>query len=92
MPEKTAFNFWGDQEIDLKNMARALKECDSEIVEKLQGYLPTKKQDRFKRSVKLLEEESLTKNEIDEAKKEIKDILQAKIDAKEIKIDEVLTL
>ena len=92
MPEKTAFTFWGDQEIDLKNMARALKECDSEIVERLQGYLPTKKQDRFKRSVKLLEEESLTKNEIDEAKKEIKDILQAKIDAKEIKIDEVLTL
>jgi len=92
MPEKTAFAFWGDQGIDLKTMARALKEFDSETVAKLQGYLPTKKQDRFKRAAKLLEDETLSKGEIDIAKKEIKDLLQNKIDEKEIKIEDVLVI
>ena len=92
MPEKTAFAFWGDQGIDLKTMARALKEFDSETVTKLQGYLPTKKQDRFKRAAKLLEDETLSKGEIDMAKKEIKDLLQNKIDEKEIKIEDVLVI
>ena len=92
MPEKTAFAFWGDQGIDLKTMARALKEFDSETVAKLQGYLPTKKQDRFKRAAKLLEDETLSKTEIDKAKKEIKDLLQNKIDEKEIKIEDVLVI
>ena len=76
MPEKTGYTFWGDQGIDLKIMARALKECDTETINKLQGYLPTKKQDRFKRAVKLLEDETLSTNEIDDAKKQIKDLLQ----------------
>jgi flagellar motor switch protein FliG len=90
MPEKTGFTFWGDQGIDLKTMARALNDSDSETIEKLTTYLPTKKQDRFKRAVKLLENESLSKNEIDDAKKEIKDLLQSKINANEIKIDDIL--
>ena len=90
MPEKTGFTFWGDQGIDLKTMARALNDYESETIEKLTTYLPTKKQDRFKRAVKLLENESLSKNEIDDAKKEIKDLLQSKINANEIKIDDVL--
>ena len=90
MPEQTGFTFWGDQGIDLKTMARALNDYESETIEKLTTYLPTKKQDRFKRAVKLLENESLSKNEIDDAKKEIKDLLQSKINANEIKIDDVL--
>ena len=92
MPEKTGFVFWGDQGIDLKIMARALKEYETDTINKLTNYLPTKKQDRFKRAVKLLENESLTKNEIDDAKKEIKDLLQSKINANEIKIEDVLTI
>ena len=72
MPEKTGYAFWGDQGIDLKTMAKALKEYDSETINKLTEYLPTKKQDRFKRAIKLLEDETLSKNEIDGAKKEIK--------------------
>ena len=91
MPEKTGYTFWGDQGIDLKIMARALKECDAETINKLQGYLPTKKQDRFKRAVKLLEDETLSINEIDDAKKQIKDLLQLKINSNEIKIEEVLS-
>ncbi len=90
MPEKTGFAFWGDQGIDLKTMARALNDYESDTIEKLTTYLPTKKQDRFKRAVKLLENESLSKNEIDDAKKQIKDLLQTKINANEIKIDDVL--
>ena len=90
MPEKTGYTFWGDQGIDLKIMARALKECDTETINKLQGYLPTKKQDRFKRAVKLLEDETLSTNEIDDAKKQIKDLLQLKINSNEIKIEDVL--
>ena len=92
MPEKTGYTFWGDQGIDLKTMARALKECDASTIEKLTSYLPTKKQDRFKRAIKLLEDETLSKDEIDDAKKEIKELLQSKIDAKEIKIEEILTM
>ena len=91
MPEKTGYTFWGDQGIDLKIMARALKECDTETINKLQGYLPTKKQDRFKRAVKLLEDETLSTNEIDDAKKQIKDLLQLKINSNEIKIEDVLS-
>ena len=90
MPEKTGFAFWGDQGIDLKTMARALNDYESDTIEKLTTYLPTKKQDRFKRAIKLLENESLSKNEIDDAKKQIKDLLQSKINANEIKIDDVL--
>ena len=91
MPEKTGYTFWGDQGIDLKIMARALKECDAETIDKLQGYLPTKKQDRFKRAIKLLEDETLSKNEIDDAKKQIKELLQLKINSNEIKIEDVLS-
>ena len=92
MPEKTGYTFWGDQGIDLKIMARALKECDAETIDKLQGYLPTKKQDRFKRAIKLLEDETLSKNEIDDAKKQIKELLQLKINSNEIKIEDVLSI
>ena len=90
MPEKTGFAFWGDQGIDLKTMAKSLKNYEKETIEKLTNYLPTKKQDRFKRAVKLLENESLSKNEIDDAKKEIKELLQSKINGNEIKIEDVL--
>ncbi len=71
-------------------MAKSLKNHEKETIEKLTTYLPTKKQDRFKRAVKLLENESLSKNEIDDAKKEIKELLQSKINANEIKIEDVL--
>ena len=90
MPEKTGYTFWGDQGIDLKTMAKSLKNYEKETIEKLTTYLPTKKQDRFKRAIKLLENESLSKNEIDDAKKEIKELLQSKINANELKIEDVL--
>ena len=71
-------------------MAKSLKNHEKETIEKLTTYLPTKKQDRFKRAVKLLENESLSKNEIDDAKKEIKELLQSKFNGNEIKIEDVL--
>jgi len=88
MPEKIASAFWGSPEIDdLDVMATALAECDPEIVEKLQGYLPGKKAAMFTPKT---EEDSVSKREIDEAKGQIKNILQKKIDSGDLNIDDVL--
>ena len=72
---------------DLDIMAMALAECDSEIVEKLQGYLPGKKAAMFTPKT---EEDNVSKREIEEAKGQIKSILQKKIDSGEMKIEDVL--
>lgn len=85
MPEGLAATFWGDPDIDLEIMAKALKEFDTEIVEKTQGYLPGKKQAMFTPV-----EGDLSKREIDEAKSTIKGLLQKKIDAGDVNIDDVL--
>ena len=89
MPEKMALDFWGDPDIDLAMMAKALKEFDDETVKMLQGYLPGKKQAMF---TPIDKEESLPKREIDEAKGIIKDLLQKKIDAGEMNIEDILAL
>ena len=87
MPEKIAATFWADPEIELEVMATALAECDTETVEKLQEYLPGKKQAMFTPKT---EEDSVTKREIDEAKGKIKDCLQKKITSGEINIEDLL--
>ena len=65
LPEDMAATFWGDPDIELEIMAKALKDNDSETVEKLQGYLPGKKQAMF---TPIPEDQSMSKREIDEAK------------------------
>ena len=87
MPEKIAASFWADPEIELEVMATALAECDTETVEKLQEYLPGKKQAMFTPKT---EEDSVTKREIDEAKGIIKNLLQKKITSGELNIEDVL--
>ena len=87
MPEGIAATFWADPDIELDNMAKALKECDSETVERLQGYLPGKKQAMF---TPIPEDEPLSKREIDEAKGIIKDQLQKKIDSGDMNIEDIL--
>ena len=82
-----ALDFWGDPDIDLDMMAKALQEYETETIERLKGYLPGKKQAMF---TPIGEEESLSKHEIDEAKGKIKDLLQTKIDSGEINIDDIL--
>ena len=89
MPEKIALDFWGDPDISLDMMAKALKEFDEETVKILQGYLPGKKQAMFS---PLDKEVSLSKREIDEAKGIIKDLLQKKIDAGEMNIEDILAV
>jgi len=89
MPERIALDFWGDPDIPLDMMAKALKEFDAETVKRLQEYLPGKKQAMF---TPIGEEESLPKREIDEAKRIIKDLLQEKIDAGKINIDDILAV
>ena len=59
----------------------------AETIEKLQGYLPGKRQAMF---APIPEDEALSRGEIDEAKNIIKDLLQSKIDAGEIKIEDIL--
>ncbi len=87
MPEKMALEFWGDPDIPLDMMAKALKEFDAETIEKIRGYLPGKKQAMF---TPIAEEDSLPAREIDEAKRIIKDLLQTKVDLGEINIEDIL--
>jgi len=89
MPEKLALEFWGDPDISLEIMAKALKEYDDETVQRIKEYLPGKKQAMF---TPIGEEESLPKREIDEAKGIIKDYLQSKIDVGDMNIEDILTL
>ena len=87
MPEKIASSFWADPEIELEVMATALAECNTETIEKLQEYLPGKKQAMFTPKT---EEDSVSKREIDEAKGKIKGFLQKKIESGEISIEDLL--
>ena len=87
MPEGIAATFWGDPEIDLEIMATALADSESETVEKLQGYLPGKKQAMF---TPKKEEDNVSKRDIDEAKAKIKDQLQKKIESGDLNIEDVL--
>ena len=89
MPEGIAATFWGDPEIDLEVMALALADSDTENVEKLQGYLPGKKQAMFTPKT---EEYNVAKREIDEAKAKIKDQLQKKIESGDINIEDVFAV
>ena len=87
MPEGIAATFWGDPEIDLEVMALALADSDTGKVEKLQEYLPGKKQAMFTPKTA---EDNVAKREIDEAKAKIKDQLQKKIESGDINIEDVL--
>ena len=87
MPEGIAATFWGDPEIDLEIMATALADSETETVEKLQAYLPGKKQAMF---TPKKEEDNVSKRDIDEAKAKIKDQLQKKIESGDLNIEDVL--
>jgi len=87
MPDGIAATFWGDPEIDLEIMATALADSEPETVEKLQAYLPGKKQAMF---TPKKEEDNVSKRDIDEAKAKIKDQLQKKIESGDLNIDDVL--
>ena len=87
MPDRIAATFWGDPEIDLEVMATALTDSETETVEKLQGYLPGKKQAMFTPKTA---EDNVSKREIDKAKGEIKDQLQKKFDSGDLNIEDVL--
>jgi len=87
MPDGIAATFWGDPEIDLEIMATALADSETETVEKLQAYLPGKKQAMFTPKT---EEDNVSKRDIDEAKAKIKDQLQKKIESGDLNIEDVL--
>ena len=87
MPDGIAATFWGDPEIDLEIMATALADSETETVEKLQAYLPGKKQAMF---TPKKEEDNVSKRDIDAAKAKIKDQLQKKIESGDLNIEDVL--
>jgi len=89
MPDGIAATFWGDPEIDLEIMATALADSETETVEKLQAYLPGKKQAMF---TPKNEEDNVSKRDIDEAKAKIKDQLQKKIESGDLNIEDVLAV
>ena len=85
MPENIAVDFWMNPDIDLDKMAKAMKGLDKETVDKIRGYLPGKKQDMFTPV-----EEPLAKREVEEARGEIKGLIQKSIDDGTMKIDDLL--
>ena len=88
MPDNVASAFWGSPDIeDLDMMAISLADLDSEMVQKFQDYLPGKKAAMFTPKT---EEDNVPKRDIDEAKAQIKSILQKKINSGEINIEDVL--
>ena len=89
MPDVIAATFWGDPEIDLEIMATALADSETETVDKLQAYLPGKKQAMFTPKI---EEDNVSKRDIDEAKAKIKDQLQKKIESGDLNIEDVLAV
>ena len=89
MPDGIAATFWGDPEIDLEIMATALADSETETVEKLQAYLPGKKQAMFTPKI---EEDNVSKRDIDDAKAKIKDQLQKKIESGDLNIEDVLAV
>ena len=89
MPERVALDFWADPDIDLEMLAKALKEFDADIIERIQGYLPGKRKAMF---TPIGEDDSLPKRERDEAKRIIKEMMQKKIDAEEINIEDILAI
>lgn len=89
MPDGIAATFWGDPEIDLEIMSTALADSETETVEKLQAYLPGKKQAMF---TPKKEEDNVSKRDIDEAKAKIKDQLQKKIESGDLNIEDVLAV
>ena len=75
-----------------KNELEKIWDCEIELpyrekIEKLQGYLPGKKQAMFTPKTA---EDNVAKREIDEAKAKIKDQLQKKIESGDINIEDVL--
>ena len=87
MSDGISETFWGDPEIDLEIMATALADSETETVEKLQGYLPGKKQAMFTPKTA---DDNVSKRDIDEAKGKIKDQLQKKIESGDLNIEDVL--
>ena len=75
MEENFANEFWINPDIDLGVMAKALKGVDPEVVEKIQGYLPGKKQAMFTPV-----EEALAKRDVNDARSLIKSLIQKNID------------
>ena len=68
-------------------MATSLKGCNTELIEKLRGYLPGKKEAMF---TPIPEDESIPSSEIDIAKGKVKNLLQTKITSGEIRIEDIL--
>jgi len=91
MPDNIASGFWANPDVsaDLEIMAKALKEVDSETIEKIQGYLPGKKQAMFE---PIPEDQALSKGEIDKAQGSIKALLQKKIDDGDMKMEDILAV
>ena len=87
MPEKPSLILWGDSDMDLDVMAKSLKGYDSTLIEKLQEYLPGKRQAMF---TPIAEDDSLSKHEIDAAKAKVKNLLQTKITTGEIQVEDIL--
>ena len=85
LPDSMAAQFWMNPDIDLEVMAKALKGYDQEIIDKLVGYLPGKKQAMYAPI-----DGPLAKREVDGARASLLAIVKEKISLGEWNVEDIL--
>ena len=85
MPENMAQEFWMNPDLDLDILAKAIKGYEEEVVKKILGYMPEKKQAMF-----TAVEGPLAKREVEEARATILEMAKAKVKSGEWRIEDVI--
>ena len=85
LPEGIAAEFWANPDLDVDLMAKALKGYDQEIVEKVVGFLPQKKQAMFSPI-----ETPVAKREVENARSKILDLAKGKVKSGEWNLEDIL--
>ena len=85
LPDSMASVFWMNPDIDLEDMAKALKGFEEEIVNKIIEYLPGKKQAMYTPV-----DGPLSKREVDSSRAKLLGMLKEKFSSGEWNIEDVL--
>ena len=85
MPENLAQEFWMNPDLDLDVLAKAIKGYEEEVVKKILGYMPEKKQAMF-----TAVDGPLAKREVEEARAAILEMAKSKVKSGEWRIEDVI--
>ena len=85
MPENMAQEFWMNPDLDLDILAKAIKGYEDDVVKKILGYMPEKKQAMF-----TAVDGPLAKREVEEARAIILEMAKSKVKSGEWRIEDVI--